>query len=64
MHYVRREENQKFLSLNSVSKRFLGEQKEDVHFTAISGLQTRDAETRRLLAVYCLKVWHCSFLLM
>jgi len=42
-------------SLNSVSALFLGEQKEDVHFSIISDLQGRDAETRRRLAVYCLK---------
>ncbi|KAJ6585541.1 ribonuclease H-like domain-containing protein [Mycena capillaripes] len=55
MHYIRREENPRSLSLNAVSRRFLNERKEDVHFTAIRGLQTGDADTRRLLAVYCLK---------
>ncbi|KAF7364727.1 DNA polymerase [Mycena venus] len=55
MQYIRREENQRSLSLNSVSKRFLGERKEDVHFTAIRGLQTGSADTRQRLAVYCLK---------
>ena len=42
-------------SLNSVSSHFLGEQKEDVHHSAISELQAGTAETRRRLAVYCLK---------
>ena len=42
-------------SLNAVSAHFLGEQKEDVHHSAISELQAGTAETRRRLAVYCLK---------
>ena len=32
-----------------------GEQKEDVHHSCITDLQTGTAETRRRLAVYCLK---------
>lgn len=39
----------------AVSAHFLGEQKEDVHHTDISTLQDGNAETRRRLAVYCLK---------
>ncbi|XP_078434058.1 DNA polymerase delta subunit 1 [Wolffia australiana] len=42
-------------SLNSVSAHFLGEQKEDVHHSVISDLQHGNSETRRRLAVYCLK---------
>ncbi|KAL5037094.1 hypothetical protein BDV3_006196 [Batrachochytrium dendrobatidis] len=42
-------------SLNSVSAHFLGEQKEDVHHSIISDLQNGNDETRRRLAVYCLK---------
>lgn len=42
-------------SLNAVSAHFLGEQKEDVHYSAISELQNGTPETRRRLAVYCLK---------
>uniref|UniRef100_A0A804P190 DNA polymerase n=1 Tax=Zea mays TaxID=4577 RepID=A0A804P190_MAIZE len=42
-------------SLNSVSAHFLGEQKEDVHHSIISDLQNGNPETRRRLAVYCLK---------
>lgn len=42
-------------SLNAVSAHFLGEQKEDVHHSCISDLQNGDEETRRRLAVYCLK---------
>lgn len=43
-------------SLNSVSAHFLGEQKEDVHHSCITDLQNGNEETRRRLAVYCLKV--------
>ncbi|KAJ6819957.1 putative DNA polymerase delta catalytic subunit [Iris pallida] len=42
-------------SLNSVSAHFLSEQKEDVHHSIISDLQNGTSETRRRLAVYCLK---------
>lgn len=42
-------------TLNAVSAHFLGEQKEDVHHSAISDLQNGNSETRRRLAVYCLK---------
>ncbi|XP_002983728.2 DNA polymerase delta catalytic subunit isoform X2 [Selaginella moellendorffii] len=42
-------------SLNSVSAHFLGEQKEDVHHSIIADLQNGNSETRRRLAVYCLK---------
>ncbi|KAJ7696691.1 ribonuclease H-like domain-containing protein [Mycena rosella] len=55
MHYARCEMGAKYLSLKAVSKRFLGDRKEDVHFTAIAKLQARSADTRRQLAVYCLK---------
>ena len=43
-------------SLNAVSSHFLGEQKEDVHHSIISQLQNGTDESRRRLAVYCLKV--------
>mmetsp|Transcript_16058 Transcript_16058/g.17971 ORF Transcript_16058/g.17971 Transcript_16058/m.17971 type:complete len:1054 (-) Transcript_16058:969-4130(-) len=42
-------------SLNNVSIHFLNEQKEDVHHGIISELQNGTPETRRRLAVYCLK---------
>ena len=42
-------------SLNSVCAHFLGEQKEDVHYSIISDLQNGNEETRRRLAIYCLK---------
>lgn len=43
-------------SLNSVSAHFLGEQKEDVPHGIITDLFNGNDETRRRLAVYCLKV--------
>ncbi|KAI9631484.1 hypothetical protein KEM48_014308 [Puccinia striiformis f. sp. tritici PST-130] len=42
-------------TLNAVCAHFLGEQKEDVHHSIITDLQNGTAETRRRLAVYCLK---------
>ena len=42
-------------SLNAVAEHFLKEQKEDVHHSIISDLQSRDADSRRRLAVYCIK---------
>lgn len=42
-------------TLNSVSFHFLGEQKEDVHHSIITDLQNGNEQTRRRLAVYCLK---------
>lgn len=45
------------LKLNDVSKHFLGLEKEDIHFSIINKLQSEDSESRRRLAVYCLKVF-------
>ncbi|ENN82888.1 hypothetical protein YQE_00750, partial [Dendroctonus ponderosae] len=42
-------------TLNSVCQNLLGEQKEDVHYSIITDLQNGDDQTRRRLAVYCLK---------
>uniref|UniRef100_A0A8D8RYY1 DNA polymerase delta catalytic subunit n=1 Tax=Cacopsylla melanoneura TaxID=428564 RepID=A0A8D8RYY1_9HEMI len=42
-------------TLNSVSYHFLQEQKEDVQHSIISDLQAGTPQTRRRLAVYCLK---------
>ncbi|KAJ9587970.1 hypothetical protein L9F63_018599 [Diploptera punctata] len=42
-------------TLNAVSYHFLGEQKEDVHHSIITDLQNGNPQTRRRLAVYCLK---------
>lgn len=38
-----------------MSAEFLGEQKEDVHYSIISDLQQCNEQTRRRLAAYCLK---------
>eukprot|EP01135_Chromosphaera_perkinsii_P002643 Nk52_evm11s226 gene=Nk52_evmTU11s226 len=42
-------------TLNAVSAHFLGEQKEDVQHSIITDLQNGNEQTRRRLAVYCLK---------
>lgn len=42
-------------TLNAVSYHFLEEQKEDVEHNVITDLQNGDAQSRRRLAVYCLK---------
>ncbi|XP_031341099.1 DNA polymerase delta catalytic subunit-like [Photinus pyralis] len=42
-------------TLNNVSNELLGEQKEDVHYSIITDLQNGDEQTRRRLAVYCIK---------
>jgi DNA polymerase delta subunit 1 len=52
---IQRDHKLSSYSLNSVSAHFLGEQKEDVHHSDISKLQDGTAESRRRLAVYCLK---------
>ena len=52
---IQRDHKLSSYSLNSVSATFLGEQKEDVHHSCIADLQNGNEETRRRLAVYCLK---------
>jgi len=52
---IQRDHKLSSYSLNSVSARFLGEQKEDVHHSAIADLFAGSDESRRRLAVYCLK---------
>ena len=42
-------------TLNAVSYHFLQEQKEDVHHSIITDLQNGTEQTRKRLAVYCLK---------
>ncbi|WWD22492.1 DNA polymerase delta catalytic subunit [Kwoniella shandongensis] len=44
-------------TLNAVCAQFLGEQKEDVHHSIITELQNGTADSRRRLAVYCLKLY-------
>lgn len=55
LQFIQREYKLRSYTLNSVSAHFLGEQKEDVQHSIITDLQNGTAETRRRLAVYCLK---------
>jgi DNA polymerase delta subunit 1 len=56
LQYVQREHKLRSYTLNAVCAHFLGEQKEDVHHSVITELQEGTPESRRRLAVYCLKV--------
>lgn len=42
-------------TLNAVSAKFLGDQKEDVHYSMISTLQKGTPQDRHRLAIYCVK---------
>jgi len=53
--YMYRNHKLSSYSLNSVSAEFLGQQKEDVHYSIITDLQQGNDSDRRRLAVYCLK---------
>ncbi|PSR90586.1 hypothetical protein PHLCEN_2v4879 [Hermanssonia centrifuga] len=55
LQYMQREHKLRSYTLNSVCAQFLGEQKEDVHHSIITELQNGTPESRRRLAVYCLK---------
>eukprot|EP00922_Rhytidocystis_sp_ex-Travisia-forbesii_P037851 GHVS01056365.1.p1 GENE.GHVS01056365.1~~GHVS01056365.1.p1 ORF type:complete len:939 (+),score=105.84 GHVS01056365.1:635-3451(+) len=55
MEAVRRDHKLKSYTLNNVSFAFLQEQKEDVHYSSIRDLQCGTPETRRRIAVYCIK---------
>ncbi|KAF9245286.1 DNA polymerase family B-domain-containing protein [Melanogaster broomeanus] len=55
LQYMQRERKLRSYTLNSVCAQFLGEQKEDVHHSVITELQNGGPESRRRLAVYCLK---------
>ncbi|KAF2462071.1 DNA polymerase delta catalytic subunit [Lineolata rhizophorae] len=55
LQLVQREYQLRSYTLNSVCAHFLNEQKEDVHHTMITELHNGDANSRRRLAVYCLK---------
>lgn len=52
---IRREHKLRSYTLNSVCAVILGQQKEDVHHSIITDLQNGNEETRRRLAVYCMK---------
>ncbi|GAB1214650.1 DNA-directed DNA polymerase delta [Aspergillus terreus] len=55
LQLVQRDYHLRSYTLNSVSYEFLGEQKEDVHHTMITELHNGTPDSRRRLAVYCLK---------
>ncbi|KAI9201944.1 DNA polymerase family B-domain-containing protein [Polychytrium aggregatum] len=55
LQIVQRDHKLRSYTLNSVCAHFLAEQKEDVHYSIITDLQNGNDETRRRLAVYCLK---------
>ncbi|ETO08884.1 hypothetical protein RFI_28502 [Reticulomyxa filosa] len=52
---IRREHRLRSYSLNNVAFHFLQQSKEDVHYSIIGDLQNGNDQTRRRLAVYCLK---------
>ncbi|KAH7152374.1 DNA polymerase family B-domain-containing protein [Dactylonectria estremocensis] len=55
LQLIQRDHHLRSYTLNSVSAHFLGEQKEDVHYTMITELFNGTPESRRRLALYCLK---------
>ncbi|KAL9106108.1 MAG: hypothetical protein Q9227_008808 [Pyrenula ochraceoflavens] len=55
LQLIQRDYHLRSYTLNSVCAEFLGEQKEDVHHTMITELYNGTADSRRRLAVYCLK---------
>lgn len=55
LQLVQRDHHLRSYTLNSVCAEFLGEQKEDVHHTMITELFNGTPDSRRRLAVYCLK---------
>jgi DNA polymerase delta subunit 1 len=55
LQLVQRDHQLRSYTLNSVCAHFLKEQKEDVHHSVITDLHNGDANSRRRLAVYCLK---------
>ena len=55
LQLIQRDHQLRSYTLNSVCSHFLGEQKEDVHHTMITELHNGTPESRRRLAVYCLK---------
>jgi len=55
LQLVQRDHQLRSYTLNSVCAHFLNEQKEDVHHTMITELFNGTPESRRRLAIYCLK---------
>jgi DNA polymerase delta subunit 1 len=61
LQIMQRDHKLRSYTLNSVCSHFLNEQKEDVHHSIITDLQNGNDESRRRLAVYCLKVFYYLF---
>ena len=55
LQVLQRDQKLRSYTLNAVSGHFLNEQKEDVHHSIITDLQNGNDQTRRRLAVYCMK---------
>lgn len=55
LQLIQRDHHLRSYTLNSVCAQFLGEQKEDVHHSMITELHNGTPDSRRRLAVYCLK---------
>ena len=55
LQLIQRDHQLRSYTLNAVCAHFLGEQKEDVHHTMITELFNGTPDSRRRLAVYCLK---------
>ncbi|KAJ3224837.1 DNA-directed DNA polymerase delta [Clydaea vesicula] len=55
LQVMQRDHKLRSYTLNSVCAHFLDEQKEDVHHSVITDLQNGNEETRRRLAIYCIK---------
>ncbi|TXT04989.1 hypothetical protein VHUM_03809 [Vanrija humicola] len=55
LQVIQRDHKLRSYTLNAVCAQFLQEQKEDVHHSIITELQNGTADSRRRLAVYCLK---------
>lgn len=55
LQVIQRDYQLRSYTLNSVSAHFLGEQKEDVHYSIITELYNGTPDSRRRLAIYCLK---------
>ncbi|CAD8059734.1 unnamed protein product [Paramecium primaurelia] len=64
MIHMMKEHKLSSFSLNNVSFQFLKQQKEDVHYSIIYTLQNKSPETRKRIAVYCLKDAELPILLM
>eukprot|EP00835_Amoeboradix_gromovi_P004552 NODE_361_length_10144_cov_0.288402.p2 type:complete len:868 gc:universal NODE_361_length_10144_cov_0.288402:9379-6776(-) len=64
LQVIQRDFKLRSYSLNAVSAEFIGDQKEDVHHSIITELQNGNDDTRRRLAVYCIKDAELPLLLM